>query len=101
MVRIVGVLEILQVARDARSLSQVVVIVYVAIGALARGNAVAAGERESGLGMIEVRRRPGRRGVARLACLRVSLLPVVRFIAILQTPQLSGVSLALRHVALI
>ena len=90
MVRIVGVLEILQMARDARSLSQVVVIVDVAIGALARGNAVAAGERESGLGVIEVRRRPGRRGVARLACFGESLLRVVRVIGVLKILQMAG-----------
>src|SRR6202023_186168 len=53
MVRIVGVLEILQMARDARSLSQVVVIVDMAIGARTWRHGVSASEEESSECVIE------------------------------------------------
>ena len=90
VIRVISVLEILQVARDARSLGEVVVVVEVAVDTCARRHGVGAGERESGLGVIEGRRRPGHRGVARLACLRESLLRVVRIIGVLKILQMAG-----------
>ena len=62
-------LEILQVAGDAGRLRDVVIIVSVAVGAGTRRHHVSAGQWESGLAVIEVGRRPGDRGMARLASL--------------------------------
>src|ERR1700724_3093317 len=88
--RLLGVVVVLLVAGNARGLGKVVIVIDVAIGASARRHGVAAGERESGLGVIEVRRRPGRRGVARLACFGESLLRVVRVIGVLKILQMAG-----------
>src|SRR5258708_418283 len=72
VVRVLAVLEILEMTGDAGSLSQIVVAVDVTISALARRNGMGASQRESGFGVIEVRRRPGYRRVAPLASLRES-----------------------------
>ena len=69
VVRVVRVLEILQVTGNARRLGQVVVVVDVAIGAGARRHGVHPGEREPGFAVIEVRRRPGDGCVTGLASL--------------------------------
>src|SRR6202521_1324747 len=90
VIGVISVLEILQMASDAGSLGEVVVVVDVAVDTCARRHRVGARERESGLGVIEVRRRPGHRGVARLACLRESLLRVVRIIGVLKILQMAG-----------
>ena len=89
VVRVLAVLEILQVTGDAGSLSQIVVAVDVTISALARRNGMGASQRESGFGVIEVRRRPGYRRVASLASLRESLLRVVRIICFLKILQVA------------
>jgi hypothetical protein len=101
VIRVISVPEILQMARDARSLGQVVVVVDVAVDTRARRHGVSAGERESGLGVIEIRWRPGRRGVARLACLRESLLDVVRIIGVLKILQMAGDTGGLSQVVVI
>jgi len=90
VIRVISVLEILQMAGDAGGLGEAVIVVDVAVDTRARRHRVRAGERESGLGVIEVRRRPGHRGVARLACLRESLLRVVRIIGVLKILQMAG-----------
>jgi hypothetical protein len=89
VVRVLAVLEILQVTGDAGSLSEIVVAVDVTISALARRNGMGASQRESGFGVIEVRRRPGYRRVASLTSLRESLLRVVRIICFLKILQVA------------
>jgi len=70
VVRIGGALEVLQMARDACRVRQVVVVVDVAFAALARRNCVHARQREAGQVVIEAGIRPGRGVVALLASLR-------------------------------
>jgi len=67
VIRIVGSLEILQVARDASRGRQIVIPIHMALRALhAR---VSSSQRETRLRMIKRRRHPCRRGVAHLALL--------------------------------
>lgn len=51
MIRIGGALIVLQMATDAGRRAQVVVVIYVAIGALPRWHGVQAGKRE-GCGIV-------------------------------------------------
>jgi hypothetical protein len=63
MVRVRGVLEIGQVARDARCAGQVVVVVDVTVRALPWWNRMRAGQSEIDHRVIECGRRPGDHGV--------------------------------------
>lgn len=63
MVRIRGALEILQVTGDARGVRQVVVVVYVTIGALTRRYHVCTGQRKIREVMVEGRVQPIRSAV--------------------------------------
>lgn len=65
VVRIGRALEILQVARDACSICQIVVVVDVAFAALSRGDRVHAGQGKTRQVVIEAGIRP-RRGVVAL-----------------------------------
>ena len=64
------VVEISLVTADARHGGQVVVVVDVAIGAFARRYGMAAGEKESGGGVVELRIQPVVGGVAGVALSR-------------------------------
>jgi hypothetical protein len=66
-----------QVARYASRDRNVVIVVLVAIGALPRRHGVQAGERECGLRVVEVCRRPAAGSVAGLAGLREAQLDVI------------------------
>ena len=76
VIRLGRTLEILQVAGHAGRAGQIVVAVHVTLRALNGG--VRAGERESGVVVIEGRRRPRGRVVALLASLRESAGNVIR-----------------------
>ncbi len=65
-------LEIFQVTRDACCAGQRVVVIYVAIGTLARWNGMRARERESCRGMVELAVGPQHRVVALFASVRKS-----------------------------
>ena len=67
MVRIGRALEIVEVARHASRAREVVVIVGMAIGALARRHGVRSGQRESGGRVIELAIRPRHHVVTLLA----------------------------------
>ena len=70
MIRIRGVLEILQVATHAGRVGDRKVIVNVAIGALPRRHGVHSCERKVGKVVVERRVRPGTGGMTLLASLR-------------------------------
>ena len=92
LLRVVGIvrsLVVLQVARDARGIGDVVVVIGVAIGALARRHGMQAGQREAGFRMIEVCRRPTAGGVADLAGLREILLHVIGIVRSLEVLQMA------------
>ena len=89
VIGIVRSLVVLQVARDARGIGDVVVVIGVAIGALARRHGVQAGQREAGFRMIEVCRRPTAGGVADLAGLREILLHVIGIVRSLEVLQMA------------
>ena len=76
-------------ATDARRAGDAIVIVDVTIAALARRDGMRAGQRESGLRVIEGRRLPCRRVVARLAGLFKSARNVVRVRAVLKILQMT------------
>jgi len=63
-----GSLEILEMARNASTAGQIVVIVRVAIGARARRNGMSTRQREVDTGVVEGCRRPTCGGVAGVAC---------------------------------
>jgi len=84
VIRVLTVLKILQMAAHASGLRQTVVVVDVAVRASPGGRHVRAGQWESRLRVIEVRRRPGHGRMARLAGLRESLLRVVRIFRVLE-----------------
>lgn len=71
------VLIILQVTRDTRGVGQVVIVVNVTIGALARRDCVGSGEWEPGAVVIESGILPRSRIVALLTRLRKVLCDVV------------------------
>ena len=73
-----GIVVIGLVATDARGAGDVVIVVGMAVGALARRNGVRSGQWESGFGMIEGCRLPRGRIVAELAGLNESASHVVR-----------------------
>lgn len=75
MVGISRALIVLQVARDASGIRQVVVAVHVALRALQRD--VSPSQRKAGGRVIESGVRPGRRAVAGFASLRHSGLHVI------------------------
>jgi hypothetical protein len=70
VVRIRGALEVLQVARYAVGIGQVVVVVDVAVGAQPRRHRVHAGQRESCRGVVEGAIRPQNRVVTAFASRR-------------------------------
>ena len=79
-------LEVFQVARDARSGSQVVIVVGVAIGASTRRHRVRARQREVDTGMVKVRRGPARSSVACVASrgeAQCRMIGIVRSLVIL------------------
>ncbi len=78
VIRIRSSVEILEVTGNASRRRQVVIIVDVAVGALTRRDSMRAGQRESGLRVVEVRGLPGCRRVADFASLRQVRLHVVR-----------------------
>ena len=81
LLRVVGIvrsLVVLQVARDARGIGDVVVVIGVAIGALARRHGVQAGQRERGLRVDKIRRLPSICSVARFAGLGEAQLHMIR-----------------------
>ena len=84
-----GVVVILLVAGDARSLRNVVVVVNVAIHASARWHGVLAGEREARLRVIEGCGLPAIRRVAGLAGLRETALHVGRVRGVLEIFQVA------------
>jgi len=67
VIRIVRVLVIIQVTRNASGHRDVVVVVDVAISTGPRRNRVHSGEREAKLCVVKIRRRPSARGVASFA----------------------------------
>src|SRR5690348_2468787 len=71
--RVLRLVVILLVTRNAGSLVQVVIVVDVAIAALAWWNGVRSGQREPGLVVIELRRRPARCVMADFTGLREAL----------------------------
>ena len=78
VIRIRRALEIFQVTGHARRAGQVVIIVDVAVGALARRHGVTARQQETCGGVIEAGRLPSRRGVALQAIRREIGRHVVR-----------------------
>jgi len=81
LLHVIGIgraLVVLQVARDARGVRDVVVVIDVTIGALPWRNGVQSGQWEAGLRVIKSRRLPGRCVMARLAGLREAQLHMVR-----------------------
>lgn len=63
------IVVIVLVAGDARRAGQVVIVVNVTIGTLARRNGVRSGQGKSGAVVVKSRVQPGRRVVALIACL--------------------------------
>jgi len=86
--RVIGIvrsLEILQVATDAGCVRNIVIAVDVTLAAL--NTRVRSRQWKSGLGVIEIRGRPRRRGVAHVTGLRNSgghMVGFVRSLVILQ-----------------
>ena len=99
--RILAVLEILEMAAHAGGLRQAVIVVDVAIRAGSWRHHVLAREREAGLGVIEVRRRPGDRRMARFAGLCESLLCVIRVVRVLEILEMAAHSRGLRQVVVV
>ena len=73
-----GIVVILLMAGYAGRRRQVVVIVDVAIDALPRGNGMRPGKRKSSRRVVELRSRPARCAVTRIASLREPARYVVR-----------------------
>lgn len=71
-------IEIGKMARDACRSRQLVIVIYVAIGALPRWNCVLAGQRKCRLRMIELRRNPRAGRMASIAGLRKTAQYVIR-----------------------
>ena len=101
VIRIRRALVILQVARHARGLRQVVVVVDVTIHAGARRDGMLPGQREASLRVIKLRRRPGTRCVTGFASLREALLDVVRVRRALVVLQVAGHASRLRQVVVV
>ena len=83
-----GVVIVLM-ATHARRARDVVVVVYVTVGALARRNRVCTGQREPGFRVIELSRLPGRSVMARFASLRKSASHVVGVRGVLEILQVA------------
>ena len=101
VVRIRRALEVLQVARHARGLRDVVVVIDVAIGASPRRHGVLAGKWESGFRVIELGRLPGARGMTRLTSLREAALHVVRIRGALEILEMTRDARGLRDVVIV
>ena len=78
-----GVVVVVLVAADAGSISDVVVVIDVAVGAGAGRHGVRAGEREAGFRVVKGRGIPGGRAVADVAGLGEALLRVIRIVRVL------------------
>ena len=99
--RLLGVVVVLLVAGNAGGLSQVVIIVDVAVGAGARRHGVGAGQREPSLGVIEIRWLPGAGRVAYFAGLREAALHVIRLLGVLEILQMASDARSLGQVVVV
>ena len=90
--RTAGVVEIFLMARDTCRLRQIEIVAGVApsVAARARRHRVRAGQREAGLGVIELRRRPAHDRVARVTRLRESQLHMVGVVRLLKVAHVAS-----------
>ena len=92
-------LEVLQVARDACRVSQVVVVVDVTLSA--GRSRMRTGQGESRFAVIELSRLPRSRVVADLASLGKSLLHVIGIVGALEILEMAGNTRCTRQVVII
>ena len=96
-----GVLEILQVTRNASCVRQVVVVVDMAVGALARRHRMPSRQREAGSAVVKRRTGPGAGGVALRTSLRKIRAHVIRIGGALEILQVTRNASRVRQVVVV